>query len=94
MTAAVRVLGAREDLCALVTALLPVISAESEDPSELRSRYADVLSGLSLSADSDRDMALLTGAMEVARWVAFASDIAGVNSKQLWQNYMTRTSET
>lgn len=87
----VRALSARQPLWETVTAVLPIVSAEDDaDPALIRERYSDVFAALGMSADSERDLALVTGAVETAKWVHMAAELAGVNPEKFWQNYLAQ----
>lgn len=91
MMTVVRALSAREPLWAAVTAVLPLVAGEDDiDAGVLRARYGEVFAAMGLSSDSDRDLALLTGAVETAKWVVVASEMAHVEPERFWQSYLAR----
>lgn len=91
MMTVVRALSAREPLWVTVTAVLPIVAAEGDaDPTTLRDRYGDVFASLGMSAHSERDLALITGAVETSKWVLMAAELAGVDPEKFWQNYLAR----
>ncbi|MFA7264784.1 MAG: hypothetical protein WC054_00490 [Candidatus Nanopelagicales bacterium] len=92
MMTATRALSEREPLWEVVTAVLPIVAAEDADMSAamFRARYADLFARLGLRADSDRDIALLTGGVETARWVVVASEVANVDPAEFWRGYITK----
>lgn len=92
MMTVTRALSAREPLWAAVTAVLPIVAREGDlDPVELRERYGYVFAALGMSAYSDRDLAVITGAVETATWVIVAAELAGVDPEKFWQSYLARS---
>ena len=90
-TTVTRALSARESLWAVVTAVFPIVAAEDDlDPVLVRERYADVFAALGMSASSERDLALITGAVETAKWVHMSAELAGVDPSRFWQSYLAR----
>lgn len=89
MVTLVRALSARDDLWAVVTAVLPIVADSDEmDADVVRDRYGDLLAALGLDADSERDLALLTGAVEMSRWVVISAELAGVDPEKWWRRYV------
>lgn len=86
-----RALSVREPLWQAVTAVLPiVVSTADPDPGQLREQYREVFAALGMSASSERDLALLAGAVETAKWVGVAAEMAGVDPQLFWQRYLAR----
>lgn len=86
-----RALSVREPLWQVVTAVLPIVADDSDpDPEVLRGQYHDVFVALGMSSSSDRDLALLAGAVEIAKWVSVAAELGGVDPAQFWQRYLAR----
>lgn len=93
MMTVVRALSAREDLWAVVTAVLPIVAvADEADSDSIRDQYRDVFAGLGMDAESERDLALLTGAVETAKWILLAAEVAGVDPEKFWRSYLARMS--
>lgn len=87
----VRAISARDDLRAIVTAVLPIVTeTDALDSDVLQSRYGELLAALGLDAESERDLALLTGAWEVAKWVAISAEAHGVDPVMWWSRYISR----
>jgi hypothetical protein len=79
----------REILWSTVTAVLPLIDGEfDEDREGGREWLRPVFAALGLHASSDRDVALITGAMELAKWVRVCAEMVGATPERTWQNYM------
>lgn len=92
MMTLVRALSARDDLWAVVTAVLPIVAAADDtDPAALREQYGEVLAALGLDPESERDLALLTGAVETAKWILISAEISGVDPEKFWQRYVARS---
>jgi hypothetical protein len=92
MMTVVRALSARKELWAVVTAVLPIVAVVDETSPELiREQYSEVFAGLGMDADNERDLALLTGAVESAKWILMAAELAGVDPERFWQSYIARS---
>lgn len=84
-----QVISVRESLWQAVTAVLPIVLAQGEiDPREVRSQYQGVFVALDLHPSSERDLAILAGAVETAKWVGLSAEMAGVDPELFWQQYL------
>lgn len=91
MMTMIRAVSAREPFWEAVTVVLPIVSGEDDATVEqLRERYGSVFAVLGLDARSDRDLALITGAVETAKWVLMSSELAGVDPEVSWQSYLAQ----
>jgi hypothetical protein len=90
MSTMLRALNVRDDLWVVVTAVLPIVARSEEDIDfdSFRENYSGVFEALGMSADSDRDLALLSGAVETSRWIVVAAEGMGVDPIKSWQNYL------
>jgi hypothetical protein len=90
MSTILRALNIRDDLFVVVSAVLPIVvkSEEDIDPHFFREKYGEIFESLGMSADSERDLALLSGAVETAKWIIIAAEGAGVDPERAWQVYL------
>ncbi len=89
MLTVVRAMGVRQDLWAVVTAVLPIVaSADEVNPDLIREQYGSVFTELGMDPASERDLALLTGAVETAKWILMSAEIAGVDPEVFWASYL------
>lgn len=92
MMTLVRALSARKSFWEVVTAVLPIVQQGDFDVdyNQIREHYREVFAALDMRADSDRDIALLTGAVETAQWVLMSAQLADVDPELFWQNYLAQ----
>lgn len=90
MSTMLRALNVRDDLWVVISAVLPVVARSEEyiDQDSFRENYRDVFEALGMSGDSERDLALLSGAVETSRWIVVAAEQAGADPLRSWQNYL------
>lgn len=77
-----------DDLRSLVTLIieLDIEIFEGRDISpEQRRQYSGLFRNLGLSAESDRDLALLAGATEIAKWVIVSAEQLDMHASEVWE---------
>lgn len=76
---------AQLDLRAAVTALLPMVSSDQEG---CRERLREALADSGIGSGSDRDLALIAGALQSARVFVLLAESMEVDPGRLWQTYL------
>lgn len=76
------------DLRAAVTAVLPVVAAGQVDS---RDAISSALGAVGFGTGSDRDLALLAGALQSARAFVLLGECLGADPEQVWQDYLAMT---
>lgn len=85
---AVRAREQQADLCAAVTAVLPVVAAGRMD---CRDEVSSALGAAGIGSGSDRDLALIAGALQSARAFVLLGECLGADPEQVWQDYLAAT---
>lgn len=85
---AVRARDARSDLRAAVTAVLPVVAAGYADS---REALGEALRAAGLGDGSDRDLALIAGAVESARAFVLIGECLESDPSDVWTAYLQQS---
>lgn len=84
----VRTREAQGDVRAAVTAVLPLMMDGDESPEAVR----DALQVLGIRMCSDRDLAVLAGAVHTAKAFALLGESLDVDPRVVWQTYLAQAS--
>ena len=83
----VRTREAQGDVRAAVTAVLPLVMEGGDTPEDIRS----ALQLLGIGTCSDRDLAVLAGAVHTAKAFALLGESLDVDPRQVWSAYVAQT---
>jgi hypothetical protein len=79
-----RVREQEQDLFAVVTAVLPMMKTSSDESVDWTRRALEVIG---VGSRTDRDLALLAGAVRTARMLMLLGDALDADPEEVWKSY-------